>query len=83
MAPVQNACVSPASHRQELRQLMNEYAAAEVLGLKVSTLRRWRWAGTGPSFIKIGGAVRYDPDHLATFVAAGTRSSTSDTGVVR
>ena len=40
--------------------LLNEHEAAQVLGLKVATLRRWRWAGKPPRFLKIGAAVRYD-----------------------
>jgi predicted DNA-binding transcriptional regulator AlpA len=64
-------------------RLLNEHEAAERLGLKVATLRRWRWSGDGPGFIKLGGArgsaVRYAPADLAAFVAAGVRASTSDT----
>jgi hypothetical protein len=60
--------------------LVNEYGAAEILGLKVSTLRRWRWAGCGPEYVKLGASVRYDPRALAEFVDAGRRSSTSDRG---
>jgi hypothetical protein len=43
-------------------------------------LRRWRWAGHPPRFIKIGAAVRYDPADMQEFIEAGRRSSTSDTG---
>ena len=38
--------------------LVNEHEAARLLGLSVKTLRRWRWAGRGPNFVKIGSAVR-------------------------
>lgn len=61
-------------------RLLNEREAAGVLGLKVATLRRWRWAGKGPCFLKIGSAVRYDPPELAAFIEAARRSSTSDRG---
>ena len=60
--------------------LITEQEAALRLGLKTSTLRRWRWAGDGPRFIKVGAAVRYDPTDLNTFIVAGRRSSTSDQG---
>lgn len=60
--------------------LINEHHAAQILGLKVSTLRRWRWSGDGPPFVKVGAAVRYDPRELDAFIAAGRRTSTSDTG---
>ena len=61
-------------------RLLNEHEAAEALGLKVATLRRWRWAGKPPRFLKIGSAVRYDPAELASFIEAARRTSTTDTG---
>ena len=62
--------------------LVNEDEAARMLALRVTTLRRWRWAGRGPRFIKVGAAaVRYDPLDLAAFIEAGRRTSTSDQGV--
>ena len=60
--------------------LVNEHEAARILGLSVKTLRRWRWAGKPPGFIKIGYAVRYDPVVLATFIDESRRTSTTDTG---
>ncbi len=59
-------------------RLLNETEAAAFLGLKVATLRRWRWSGDGCRFIKLGGAVRYAPADLAEFVAASVRRSTTD-----
>ncbi len=58
--------------------LVNETAAAMILALSVKTLRRWRWAGKGPRFVKIGAAVRYDPADLSAFIEAGRRNSTSE-----
>ncbi len=60
--------------------LVNEDQAAKRLGLSVKTLRRWRWAGRGPGFLKIGFAVRYDPAELRAFIEASRRRSTSDPG---
>ncbi len=60
--------------------LLTEDEAAHRLTLKVATLRRWRWAGNGPPFLKIGHAVRYDPADLTAFIEAGRRTSTSDPG---
>ena len=60
--------------------LVNEAGAAHILSLSVKTLRRWRWAGKGPRFVKVGAAVRYDPADLSAFIEAGRRSSTSDPG---
>jgi hypothetical protein len=61
--------------------LISEAEAAQALGLSKQTLRRWRWAGKGPHFLKIEGAVRYDPNDLAEFISASRRRSTSDTEV--
>ena len=63
-----------------INQLLNEHQAAAILGIKVATLRRWRWAGKPPRFIKIGSAVRYDPVDLQNLIDAGRRISTSDPG---
>ncbi len=46
----------------------------------MKTLRRWRWAGKGPNFVKIGSAVRYEPSELSAVIAASRRKSTSDPG---
>ena len=61
--------------------LIDEHEAARILGLSVKTLRRWRWAGKPPRFLKIGSAVRYDLAELASFIEAARRTSTTDTGV--
>lgn len=66
-----------ANGRESPEGLINEHEAARRLGLKVSTLRRWRWQGIGPIFYRIGAAVRYDPRDLADFIEAGRRASTS------
>lgn len=61
-------------------RLLKEDEVAQILNMEVATLRRWRWSGHGPRFIKIGGAVRYDPADIDAFVESGRRSSTSDPG---
>ena len=59
---------------------LHETEVAKILSIKVSTLRRWRWAGTGPAFLKIGAAVRYDPAVLRSYLEGQVRTSTSDPG---
>ena len=61
--------------------LLKEGEAAKILNLEVATLRRWRWSGCGPRFLKLGGAVRYDMADLEAFIEAGRRNSTSDSGL--
>lgn len=65
----------------QTHRLIKEREAAHILNLKVSTLRRWRWAGRGPRFLKLGGAVRYDPADLSTYIQSRRRASTSDPGL--
>ncbi len=62
---------------QPTPELLNETQAAEMLTVKVATLRRWRWAGKEPKFLKLGGAVRYDAAVLVAFIEASRRSNTS------
>lgn len=74
------AVVAPADDNDEGDEshnpaLIDEHAAAERLNLRVATLRRWRWAGNGPAFRKIGNAVRYATEDLAAFIEAGRRTS--------
>ena len=56
--------------------LINEHEASKRLGIRPSTLRRWRWSGTGPDFLKIGGAVRYTEAGIDAFLNAAVRIST-------
>jgi hypothetical protein len=56
----------------------NEFAAAEFLGLSVTTLRDWRFHRTGPSYCKFGKkAVRYPVQELEKFAEAA-RVQTAD-----
>jgi predicted DNA-binding transcriptional regulator AlpA len=52
-------------------RLIDEREAARRLGLKVATLRRWRWARRGPRWVKIGAAVRYEPPEITALIEAG------------
>ncbi len=67
-------------HLRLLGSVLYEKVVAGTLNVKVATLRRWRWAGKGPRFLKIGGAVRYDLSDLEAFITAARRHSTSDQG---
>ena len=73
-----HATVSPSRADPETH-LITEREAAARLGLAVSTLRRWRWSGKPPPFVKISAAVRYDPRVIREFIEAGRRTSTSST----
>lgn len=54
--------------------------AAQHLGVSEATLRKWRVTGGGPLYRKLGRAVRYGTDDLASFLVSAARASTSDQG---
>lgn len=62
------------------RDLLDTTAAARYVGLAARTLIRWRVEGNGPTFLKLGGAVRYEMPELDRWINAQRRRSTSDTG---
>jgi hypothetical protein len=57
-----------------LEPLLRERDAAAILGVSVAWLRRCRWAGTGPTYIKLtgklngNGRVRYAPAAIREFI---------------
>lgn len=53
--------------------------AARYLSSSHSTLAKMRCAGGGPSFTRIGRAVRYQRSDLDKWMEAGRVGSTSDT----
>ena len=59
---------------------LNTAEAARRLGLAKKTLERWRWAGDGPPFAKLGRATRYDVRLLDEWASKRIRESTSDRG---
>jgi len=61
-----------------MNKLLTEEQVAEQLSITTNTLRKWRWLGKGPAFIKIGAAVRYEADTLATFIKSNIKTSTSE-----
>lgn len=61
-------------------RLLNEYQAAERLGLSVKTLRRWRWLKQGVPWIRIGTAVRYAPRDIGAFIEANRQTVSTPEG---
>jgi hypothetical protein len=46
---------------------------AELLGVKVDTLRHWRYPGTGPGFVRHHSRfLGYAPDAVAGWITAHT-----------
>lgn len=53
---------------QNIRTLLNEYEVARITGLSVASVRRWRLFRQGPKYLKIGTAVRYKPEDVASWL---------------
>ena len=51
-----------------MKSLLTEIEAANYLCLSSATLRKWRCVGKGPSFLKIGSAVRYDLQIIRSYL---------------
>ena len=60
--------------------LLTEEQASQAVGFKVATLRKRRWQGLAPRFLKIGSKVYYDQNDLNSYLESCVRNSTSDTG---
>lgn len=60
--------------------LVDEHQAHILTHLEVSTLRKRRWQGLPPRFLKIGSKIRYDYFDLQEFLESCIRHSTSDNG---
>lgn len=68
------------STTQSAEFLLTESELSERMKVAVATLRRWRWSGGGPPFVRVGRCVRYDPAHVRAWLDARTHRSTSDVG---
>lgn len=71
-------------HDNEYRSnFLRPTAAAEFLGVAVSTLAKWRVTGEGPRFGKLGPrVVAYSIADLESFVEKRMKNSTTDKGGV-
>jgi hypothetical protein len=50
--------------------LLNEKAAAQVLGCSVAMMRKMRLFGNGPNYYKLRRLVRYSPADLQSYMDA-------------
>jgi predicted DNA-binding transcriptional regulator AlpA len=72
---------NPNDQKQEvtietLPPLFDTKTLTTALGLTPAWAEHARWKGTGPNFIRVGGAVRYRRDDVLQWLEKGTRSST-------
>ena len=63
-----------------METLLTAEQVAAKIQISHKTLRKWRWEGKGPRYIKIGRKVAYRPADIEAYVQANVRTSTSDIG---
>jgi predicted DNA-binding transcriptional regulator AlpA len=68
---------SEAHHLAAPDGLMDPRTTAAFLGLSVLSLADWRCKGTGPTYIKLGSAVRYRRSDLDAWLDSRTRKGAS------
>jgi predicted DNA-binding transcriptional regulator AlpA len=61
MQPLREDCMAT---EQTVEHLLDERAVAQLTGMSLGTLRRWRVLNRGPRFIKLSAAVRYRPEDI-------------------
>ena len=77
----ENFMNTPNDQKQEvtietLPPLFDTKTLSTALGLTSAWAEHARWKGTGPNFIRVGGAVRYRREDVLQWLEKGTRSST-------
>lgn len=58
-------------------ELLTSREAAERMGIRPNTLEIWRVKGFGPTFLKVGRAVRYVESDVTDWLDSQARTSTS------
>ena len=76
--PVPDLIAESAREAATIPKLLTPAEVAQVLGVGVRTLERWRMTGEGPEFLKLSRKqVRYTEDALANFIKDAARRSTA------
>lgn len=57
-------------------ELLTAAELAAKLHKTAAALAQWRYKGTGPKFIKLGGGIRYRASDVEAWLDAQTRSQT-------
>jgi predicted DNA-binding transcriptional regulator AlpA len=58
-------------------EMITEQQLAEILRIGISTIRRWRSTGMGPTHIRMGsgrGSIRYRMEDVDDFIEKNSRS---------
>lgn len=67
----------PPESSVTLPRLMNQRDLAAYLGKSTAWCERARWAGEGPTYIKLGRNVRYRADDVLAWIEGQSRTSTT------
>ncbi len=54
--------------RATLSHLLNDRQVAELLGVSLATVRRWRLLNRGPRFLKLGASCKYRASDVANWL---------------
>ena len=50
--------------------MLDEKKLADLLGVSLACVRRWRFENRGPRFVKLSTAVRYRPEDVQAWIAS-------------
>ncbi len=57
--------------------LLNERDVSRITGLGVPTVRKWRYMGRGPKYVKLGASIRYKPEDITAWIESCPTGGTS------
>ena len=77
MMPLEDGETAPLTSRVS-NGVLTEIDAAGRLGLKVATLRAWRHQGKGPTFVRLGRAIRYLTSDIDEFLRTNRHGPASN-----
>ncbi|NDF11810.1 MAG: DNA-binding protein [Proteobacteria bacterium] len=63
-----------------MKEYLTPTELAELWGISENTLRKWRWEGKGPRYVKLGERVVYRRNDIDAYASANIYTSTSDNG---
>jgi predicted DNA-binding transcriptional regulator AlpA len=56
------------TNQSHLQTLLDEHKVAEITGMSLASIRRWRLLRQGPRYLKLGSAVRYKIEDLLAWL---------------
>ena len=65
-----------------VEKFLTQDDVAALWSISTNTLRKWRWEGKGPKFVKLGARVVYRESDVMAYAQENIKSSTSKTEVV-